>query len=404
MAGNVAKFVRAGWGISAIIFAIVVGLLLPFVPGAAGLKNEVPAGTNGSESTWQGTWYALVDTGTGPECVGTIGTDSWSSTFAKDWGTDDVFGDHSDNLCFAAQITIYVRQSGAYRFDFKNVDDGARLYDASGDLLFSAICGFLNCPTQYGEDVNLQKGKAQLGLQYWELAGRASISFLAVDKSIFSNSAPTVSFTYSPATVLAGDSVAFSAIAVDPDGDSMTYSWTIGTVSYSQRNPTHSFASAGTYRVVLTVTDEFGAAGSASQDILVRARPPIASVSASPASGQAPLDVSFTCSAVDGTSPYSFEWNFGDGSATGSGPQVTHVYSNEGTFIATCTVRDSSGELDTSSISVSVSAAPPTGVAPFGLDGSSFFASMTVVGAAVVAAVLLQYRRMRRRRASPPVK
>lgn len=286
MAGVALVAAKAGWTVSFAALAVVAGLLFSLGPGAATLTVGTLPEADGGESTWQGTWYTLVDTGSGPECVGEIGADSWSSTFAKDWGTDDVFGVHSDNVCFLAGITICVRQSGAYRFDLRNVDDGARLFDAGGNLLFDAVCGFLNCPTQNGMDVNLQEGKTQLRLQFWEFGGRASISFLAADKSIFSNTAPTVSFTYSPSAVFVDDPVSFSAIALDPDVDSIGYSWNIGTSSYFQRDPTHTFRSPGTYRVTLLATDEFGASASAGQDIVVR------SESAGPSSGVGPFGFS----------------------------------------------------------------------------------------------------------------
>ena len=211
-----------------VVAVMVMGAVLLSM-SAVGFKLSLPGrGTPrlvsdaaGVESNWQGTWYTLVDTGSGPSCTGVLGTEQWPATFAKDWVTGPVFATYSDNLCFGATIPVYVRQSGAYHFDLKNVDDGARLFDGNGNVLIEASCGSFNCPVQSGKDVNLVQGKGELGLQFWQYGGRASVSFLAQDTSIFRNGAPTAIFTYSPSTVLAGDSVSFSSTSVDPDGDSM---------------------------------------------------------------------------------------------------------------------------------------------------------------------------------------
>jgi len=140
-----------------------------------------------------------------------------------------------------------VRQSGAYHFDLKNVDDGARLFDANGNLLFEASCGSFNCPVQSGKDVNLVQGTGELGLQFWQYGGKASVSFLAQDASIFRNGAPTAIFTYSPSTVLAGDSVSFSSTRSIRTGIRSTTSGTSEPRSIQVRiHPTHSARSGRT--------------------------------------------------------------------------------------------------------------------------------------------------------------
>ena len=59
---------------------------------------------------------------------------------------------------------------------------------------------------------------------------------------------------------------------------------------------------------------------------------------ASPTVGQS---ISFTGLATGGTPPYSYSWNFGDGSSA-NGPYVTHTYEAPHTFAVTETVKDSS--------------------------------------------------------------
>ncbi|MDF1816973.1 MAG: carbohydrate-binding protein, partial [Verrucomicrobiales bacterium] len=74
--------------------------------------------------------------------------------------------------------------------------------------------------------------------------------------------------------------VAFSSEGtVDPDGDALTYEWKIvpGTdeLKDTSANPTLAFETMGSYQAVLTVTDEHGAAATASTPVLVGNEPPL---------------------------------------------------------------------------------------------------------------------------------
>jgi PKD repeat protein len=78
-------------------------------------------------------------------------------------------------------------------------------------------------------------------------------------------------------------------------------------------------------------------------------------MSATPSTGAAPLSVNFDGSGS--TTPngtiISWEWSFGDG-ASGTGSQITHVYTTPGTYIASLTVTDSSGGSDTATATIVV--------------------------------------------------
>ena len=72
-------------------------------------------------------------------------------------------------------------------------------------------------------------------------------------------------------------------------------------------------------------------------------RQPVATVTATPDSGESPLTVTFDASASfdpDGR-PLTFGWDFGDGTG-GNGPVVTNQYS-AGSYSASLTVTDSDG-------------------------------------------------------------
>ncbi len=66
--------------------------------------------------------------------------------------------------------------------------------------------------------------------------------------------------------------------------------------------------------------------------------------------------VSFSGSASGGLAPYSFSWNFEDGTATSQAQNTTHVYSVKGNYVATLTVADSSAITGSDSIVIIVRA------------------------------------------------
>ena len=78
-------------------------------------------------------------------------------------------------------------------------------------------------------------------------------------------------------------------------------------------------------------------------------KPPLASLTASPTAGPAPLTVDFNASASSDSDPgdsvASYTFSFGDGSpdVTQATPAISHTYKHGGTFFATLTVKDSKG-------------------------------------------------------------
>ncbi len=136
-----------------------------------------------------------------------------------------------------------------------------------------------------------------------------------------------------------------------------TYSWNFGdgTTSTTQ-SPDHTFATAGTYSVVLTVKDSTGAqavAPTLSISVTSAVGALAATASASVTSGTAPLAVTFTGSATGGTAPYTYSWNFGDGT-TSTLQSPSHTYTGAGTYTADLTVTDAASHTAQSVVTITV--------------------------------------------------
>src|SRR5690606_20735666 len=112
------------------------------------------------------------------------------------------------------------------------------------------------------------------------------------------------------------------------------------------QNPTHTFTTPGYYHITLNVKNAKGCENTLikSQYIQVYA-PPVADFTHTPFC-TAPGTGTFT-SSVTGNGPYTYTWDFGDGSPVATGNNPTHTYANSNTYNVKLIVTDVNGCKDT---------------------------------------------------------
>ena len=124
----------------------------------------------------------------------------------------------------------------------------------------------------------------------------------------------------------------------------------------------HTFNIAGTYTVSAIVTDSTGRTVSDSILITVEAPPPLTAVeiTSSDTQGVAPATFDFEANVTGGTVPYTYSWDFGDGSVESDDDEtVDHTFDVAGNYTVTLTVTDSTGRTLSDSIVVTVEEREP---------------------------------------------
>jgi hypothetical protein len=159
-------------------------------------------------------------------------------------------------------------------------------------------------------------------------------------KAAVSNIAPVAGFNYT----VNGLSATFTDTSSDSDGSVVTREWDFGDGSQaSAGNPTHTYASAGTYDVTLTIIDDAGASDSVTRAVTVTAQaantPPVASFSYSVRG----LTATFKNLSSDSDgSIVASQWDFGDGISSPT-TSPTHTYAGVALYNVQLTVTDDDG-------------------------------------------------------------
>lgn len=174
----------------------------------------------------------------------------------------------------------------------------------------------------------------------------------------------TCQIIVSPSSAEIDEEVLFTALVSDEDGQARRLEWNFGDgsprVRTSSTTITHSYDTAGTFTVVLTITDDQGNVSFCQATVTVGSALPQCSFTANPTSGNNPLTVNFDASSSsDDTGITSFAWDFGDGGQA-SGTTVSHTFAADCTapcsqnFNVTLTVTDEEGQTSSCTQTITV--------------------------------------------------
>jgi PKD repeat protein len=148
----------------------------------------------------------------------------------------------------------------------------------------------------------------------------------------------TADFTASPTSGPAPLAVTFTNTST---GEYITSRWNFGDgVTSTLTNPTHTYTTAGSYTVTLTVGDGVDSNTVTRTNYIAVYTPVQVDFTASPTSGIAPLTVVFTNTS---TGDYTTSlWDFGDG-ITSTLTSPTHTYTAAGVYTVTLTASGPGG-------------------------------------------------------------
>jgi PKD repeat protein len=205
-------------------------------------------------------------------------------------------------------------------------------------------------PADAPDDLTVTVVMTPVGTNFANTSGRSVLIRLLRPGIVrLPNRAPAAAFFFSPASPREGDSVLFDGSQSSDDGQIVSFVWSFGDGgSGTGMRSSHRYLVAGTYNVVLSVTDDRGARTSSAPTpvTVTAAADPIASFTLSPAEptvGQVVTANASASKAATGRTITSFVWDFGDGTPSQSGLTTSHVYSAAGSFVVVLTVTDNTG-------------------------------------------------------------
>ncbi|ACL16750.1 PKD domain-containing protein [Methanosphaerula palustris] len=189
---------------------------------------------------------------------------------------------------------------------------------------------------------------------------------------------PVADFTATPSNGAAPLAIQFT----DRSTNAKQWSWTFGDGTTStEQHPSHTYTTAGTYTVVLTVRNAAGQSNTKTQTNLISVTSPVsetpaADFTATPTSGTGPLTVRFTDTSTG--VPTGWYWFFGDGYCAFE-KNPSHIFAQAGTYtvqLYTFNANGNSLKTKTDYITVSAvgglnasfAATPTSGTAPLNVQ------------------------------------
>ena len=150
--------------------------------------------------------------------------------------------------------------------------------------------------------------------------------------------APVANFSASPTS---GDTSLTVIFTDQSTNDPTSWNWDFGDGdSSSEQSSSHTYNTAGTFSVSLTVSNSCGSDMEIKTDYITVYQVPEAAFTATPLSGDAPLTISFTDESTGTVTSWS--WDFGD-SGTSTDQNPTYTYNDPGSYTVILTVTGPGG-------------------------------------------------------------
>ena len=190
-----------------------------------------------------------------------------------------------------------------------------------------------------------------------------------ISQQVFVDDTPFVEIIPSETEICLTESILFSGV-----GDNVvSWFWTFGDGNTSTlQNPTHTYLSAGTYNVNLSIVTAQGCTNDASVQIVVNHVPSAGFTTNSPVCLESPIQFNNTSVSPNGNIQ-TWIWDFGDGTTqtiqAPNDPNVAYTYLQAGTFDVTLTVIDNVGCEDSFTRQVNIQNSP---LANFTFDQTCF--------------------------------
>lgn len=149
--------------------------------------------------------------------------------------------------------------------------------------------------------------------------------------------------------VVVGQTVTFTNLTSGGSAPFNSYEWDFnndGTPDSSAVSPTYAYTTAGTYTVVLTVSNPWDTDNETKPNYITVSPVLQAGFNADKVVAGVDQPIQFTDLSAGGVTPLTYEWDFGDSSGS-TAQHPTHSYSSAGTYTVVLTVTDSAGNPDT---------------------------------------------------------
>lgn len=157
---------------------------------------------------------------------------------------------------------------------------------------------------------------------------------------------------YRPLTVTFDGS---DSTASNVTGEIVSYNWNFGNgQTATGPNPNFTFTDQGLFTITLEIVDDLGRSASTQAQVnVLPVNPPLADffIESETQYPHVPVDITLDASGSDagGSAIVSYLWNMGDGT-TKTGVNISHRYSNPGSYEILLTVENSDGEKSTKAI------------------------------------------------------